>query len=141
MVKKSLTSALIALCAFFVLCAICFSGCSKNETLLLFNHSPITKDTVENNSREFAAGERIYYIFLTKKPLKSDIIQIKVMKMDEKGDYAPTKLIFANRYIMTKDEVNYFTNYVVFHDPGYYSMFVFSDELPHPLAIEPFRVK
>jgi len=118
----------------------CFTGCDRNETVLLFNHNPITKETITNYSREFQAGEKIYYIFVTKKPLVSDIIQVKIMKMDEKVNYAPTKLAFADRYRLSKGQMNYYTDYVVFHEAGYYSMFIYSDEIPHPLAIEPFRV-
>ena len=117
------------------------NGCGKNRTILLFNHHPITENNITDNAREFQAGERIYYIFITGKQLKSNVIQVKVMKMDEKAGYSPTKLAFADRYKMSKDQIFYYTDYVVFHDAGYYSMFIFSDELPRPLAIEPFRVK
>jgi len=117
------------------------TGCTKNRTILLFNHHPITENNITDNSREFQTGEKIHYIFITGKKLKSNIIQVKVMKMEEKWNYAPTKLAFANRYKMTKDQMFYYTDYVVFHEEGYYSMYIFSDELPHPLAIEPFRVK
>jgi len=118
------------------------SACSKNKTLILFNKYPVIKETLLNNATEFNAGKRIYYIFLTDKPLETKMIRIKIYKRDEKANYGVTKVAFTGDFKVMKDQLYYYNDYIVLHDAGYYYMAIFAmNGLDKPLATADFRVK
>lgn len=117
-------------------------GCKKDDSLILFNSEPITKDTVLNNSKEFLAGRRIYYVFITQKPLKNELVRIQILKKDEKTTLAGVKIYWAQDFRLYKDQAYYYNDYIVLREPGMYIMQVFSkDNLEKPLAISDFYVR
>ena len=127
-----------------VICLISISlyGCSKNKAIILLNDYPISKENLLKNSIEFKTGYRIYYIFITEKQLTIKFIRIRIMKRDEKAGYSRTKLVYADDFRLSQDQMYYYNNYVVINEAGYYTLFVYSkDDLRHPLAMADFEVK
>lgn len=121
---------------------LCLCGCKRRTTAILFNSEPITKETILHNTNEFMMGKRIYYIFLTEKPLKSNIIRVEVKKKDEKSEFWGIKLVYGNDYRLSKDQIYYYNDYIVLHESGHYYMFVYlKDNLDKPLAYSDFYVK
>ena len=119
-----------------------FCGCNKPKTIILFNTIPITKENLLSNSSEFVVGKRIYYIFITETPLKTELIRVRVLKRDEKANFAINKLAYSNDFKLYKDQVYYFNDYVVIHEAGYYCMAIYAkNNMKRPLAVADFRVK
>ena len=118
------------------------TACNKPKTIILFNQAPITVDNFLNNSTKFVAGKRVYYLFITEIPLESDLIRIRVYKRDEKGDMAPTKVIYSNDFKLSQEHQHYYYNdYIVIHDAGYYCMTIYAlNKLDRPLAVADFQV-
>lgn len=140
MAKRILTSIFLCLALTFVTLGI--SGCKREKPIILFNRAPITKETVLDNGREFRADERIYYLFITAKPLKSPYIRIQIIKKDEKVEFWGTKIAYSNDYKLSKDQVYYYDDYVVLREKGHYFMLVFSkDNLDKPIAFSDFFVR
>lgn len=127
---------------FLLLCfSIVLTGCNKTKTLILFNSNPITKETLLNNATKFPAQKRIYYIFLSEKPLETNAIMVKIYKRDAKADFCINKLVYSNDFRLNKDQIYYYNDYIVMDDAGYYYMAIFAmNGLDKPLATADFRV-
>ncbi len=118
------------------------SGCNKQKAIILFNHNPITKETLLNNATEFQVKKRIYYIFINQKALNTQFVRVIIQKREEKADYFATKIIYSNDFRLNKDQIYYFNDYIVMDEGGYYCMKVYAtNNLIRPLAIADFRVK
>lgn len=126
-----------------ILCfALCLCACDKSKTIILFNNFPITKDNILNNSTDFTAGKKIYYIFITEKPLETDSIRIRIFKRDEKASLEAVNVVYSNNFRLYKDQIYYYNNYIVMNEPGDYCMTIYAcNKLDRPLAIADFRVK
>lgn len=134
---KKLFSFLLILCLF-----VGITACEKPKTIILFNKEPITKESLLDNSTEFVAGKRIYYIFITEKPLETNQIRVRILKKDEKANYQNTKMAYSNDFRLSKDQAYYYNDYIVINEAGYYCMTVYAkNNLERPLAIADFRVK
>lgn len=130
----------IVFCLILMFCTI-FGGCKKDDPIILFNKQPITAETLLHNSMEFDLNRRIYYIFITQKPIKSEYIKVQIIKKEEKTSVAGLKLVYANDFKVYQDQVYYYTNYIVLHEAGHYYMQIFSmDNLEKPLARSDFYV-
>jgi len=128
---------------FLVLILICISvcGCKKEESGILFNKEPITKDNVLNASKSFEAGSRIYYLFYTSKKINKEFIRVQVFKASDKTHVGGYVILRTNDYRVMKDNDYYYTNYIVLYEPGRYAMQIFSlDDLVKPLAWDYFYV-
>ena len=118
------------------------TSCKKNAPIIIFNSKPITAETILNNSREFKLGQRIYYIFITEKPIKDEVIRVQLSKKDEKTSIMGYKIVNSNDYRVYQDQVYYYTDYIVPSDRGLYLMQIFSlKNLNEPLARDYFIVK
>lgn len=118
------------------------SGCNRQKPIILFNKDPISIENIFTNSRAFKTGERIYYIVIVPKPLEYPYIRVQLIKKDAKIEHWGYKIAFTVDGRLTKDEIYYYTDYVVVHEPGYYFMQVFSkDKLMEPLARGDFFVR
>lgn len=125
----------------FCTCIFISSCSSKNKSLILFNHRPITQQNLLQNSTIFKTDERIYYIYLTKRNIETEDIRIKIFIRNEKANNGYGDMVYSNTFRIKKGEVNYFTDYLVFHKPGTYIMHVYRmDYLWKPDAIADFRV-
>ena len=121
---------------------LALSGCKKPTTMILFNSKPITKETVLQNAIEFTKDRRIYYLFITEKELTTDIIRVELRKKDEKVEFWGVKVVFANDYRVSKDQLYYYNDYIVLHEAGHYYMLIYDkNNLDKPLAVSDFYVK
>lgn len=126
----------------FALCTLLFIGCDRPKTIILFNKHPITKENFLNNSTEFPVGTKIYYLFITEKPLYTNIIRVRVLKRDEKAGNQPVKIVYSNDFRMFKDQLYYYNDYIVINDAGNYCMLIYSTTaLDKPLAVADFKVR
>lgn len=127
----------------FVSTIILFSACNKPKTIILFNNFPITKSNFLDNANQFDAERKIYYLFITEKPLESEFIRVRILKREGKeGISPPVEVVYSNDFKIRKDEVYYYNDYIIMHSPGDYTMLIYSiNKLNRPLAIADFRVK
>lgn len=132
-----------ALSLFLILFFACMlTSCkSKLKAIILFNQAPITKDNFLSNSSQFVSGKRIYYIFITEKPLGTDIVRVRVFKREDKANMEISKVVYSNDFRLRKGEQYYYTDYLVFNEAGYYCMKVYSlASLDRPLAVSDFQI-
>jgi hypothetical protein len=122
--------------------AFFFTACDTPQTTILFNDCPITKENILQNSTQFKVGKKFYYIFITQRQIETKFIRVKILKRDEKANYETTKMIYCNDFKLSKDEVFYYTDYIVMNDAGYYYMLIYAmNRLDKPLASADFQVK
>lgn len=134
---KKLLSILIII--FF---ALVLTACNTPKTIILFNDNPITKENLLQNSTQFKVGKRFYYIFITEKQIETNFIRVRILKRDEKANYQPTKVVYCNDFRLNKDQIFYYTDYLVMNDTGYYYMLIYAmNRLDRPLATADFQVK
>ncbi len=116
------------------------SGCS-DDALLYFNSQPITKETVNYPSRSFAVGQKIYYVVIVPKGFKNDYIRVQVVKKEDKTNHWGYT-IYHSRDFHIDTSKNYFTDYIVLGEAGYYFMQIFDfDHMDIPFARNDFWVK
>ncbi len=113
----------------FVFISVLLCGCSEKSGIL-FNNNPITAENVLDNSTTFVAGQRIYYLIYLPQKVRSRYLYIQVVKKD--NDYGRLGYnLFMTKDVRLKDEeVNYFTDYIVINQKGYYIMQVYSKDNP-----------
>src|SRR5574344_1998727 len=118
---KKLLSFILILFLSLNLCA-----CKKKiRSLILFNNNHITKETLLKKSNEFKAGKRIYFIFMTKKPLPTETIRIKIFKRTASARNSVTGLVYCKEFKLKKDNIYYYTDYIVLHNAGDYCMMIY----------------
>lgn len=118
------------------------TACNKPKTLILFNNEPITKENLLSNSTQFVAGKKIHYLFITEKKLTSNLIRVRVLKKEGKVNIQPINVISSNDYRLNKDQLFYYSDYIVLNTAGDYCMVIYTlDALDKPLVMADFRVK
>ena len=132
---KNSTKIIIAI---FLICLIPFflTGCKKKEeTGILFNAEPITKENVLHASRSFEAGKRIYYLFYSHKKIDTEFIRVQLFKAEEKTPLGGYSILMTNDYRVMKQNQYYYYNHFTVHQPGRYVLQVFSvNDISKPLA-------
>lgn len=79
---------------------------------------------------------------MTEKQIETNFIRVRVLKRDEKANYAPTKVVYCNDFRLSKDQIYYYTDYLVLNDTGYYYMMIYAmNRLDKPLATADFQVR
>lgn len=132
--KKVLWLILLFFCIFL-------SGCKDNRPLLFFNAQPITPQTINHPGRNFAANQPIHYILIVPKGFKNDYICVQIVKKEEKTAHWGYK-IYQSKDFHIDTSKNYFINYFVINEPGYYFMQIFPfDNFDIPIARNDFWVK
>lgn len=129
---------LILTCLFIMLST---SACSDRAGIL-FNQNPITEKNVLDNSSVFYPGRRIYYLILLPKKVHSRYLYIQVVKKDNDYGRLGYTLYWTKNIRLKDEEVNYFTDYFVIGEEGYYIMQVYSKDKPtKKLAVSEFYVQ
>lgn len=105
------------------------SACS-DKAGILFNNNPITEENVLDNSVKFMTGQRIYYLILVPKKVRSRYLYIQVVKKDNDYGRLGYDLYWSRNVRLKDEEVNYFTDYVVINQKGFYIMQVYSKDNP-----------
>ena len=129
---------LILTCLFIMLST---SACSDRAGIL-FNQNPIAEKNVLDNSSVFYPGRRIYYLILLPKKVHSRYLYIQVVKKDNDYGRLGYTLYWTKNIRLKDEEVNYFTDYFVIGEEGYYIMQVYSKDKPtKKLAVSEFYVQ
>ena len=113
------------------------------HTGIIFNNVPFTPETAQNYTRNFQRGEKIYWLFMSKKPIKAKYIGIQVVSTNHKTGWATVSgIVYSHDYRINKDSPHYYTDYFVIHSPGHYYMQIFDkNKLVKPITIADFYVK
>lgn len=119
--------------ALIVFVLFLFTGCTQEQAGILFNRQPITEKNIYNHSKAFPVGSRIYYIILMPKKVESRYLYIQVVKKDNDYGQLGYNLIWTRNIRLKDEEVNYFTDYFVINQKGYYVMKVYSKDNPHKM--------
>ncbi len=112
------------------------TGCASDKAGILFNRQPITEKNIYDYSKNFLAGNRIYYVILMPKKVESRYLYIQVVKKDNDYDRLGYDLIWTRDVRLKDEEVNYFTDYFVINQKGYYVMQVYSKDNPRKTLAE-----
>ncbi len=106
------------------------SSACNDKAGILFNNNPITEKTVMNYSNLFMTGQRIYYLILIPEKIHSRYLDIQVVKKDNDYGRLGYKLYWSKTVRLKDEEINYFTDYVVINQKGFYIMQVYSKDNP-----------
>lgn len=113
--------------------SILFSACSQDKPAILFNRHPISEKNIYDFSKSFPVGTRIYYVILMPKKIQSRYIYIQVVKKDNDYGRLGYNLVWTRDVRLKDEEINYFTDYIVLNQKGYYIMKVYSKDNPQKL--------
>ena len=132
----------------FICLAVLTSGYTgykhkKFKCGIIFNEQPFTKETANDYSKKFSRGQRIYWLFMSKKAIKAQFIKVQVVSATHKTGFATISgIVYTHDYRINKDSPHYFTDYLVIHSPGHYYMQIFDhNQLYKPLTIADFYVR
>lgn len=121
---------LVLICTVFLLMLVS-AGCVRDKASILFNKYPITEKNIYDYSKVFTAGQRIYYVILMPEKVESRYLYIQIIKKDNDYGYLGYNLIQTRNIRLKDEEINYFTDYFVLNQKGYYFMKVYSKDNPH----------
>lgn len=107
------------------------TACSKDKAAILFNKYPITEKNIYEHSKIFPKSTRIYYVILMPEKVESRYLYIQIIKKDNDYGKYGYKLIQTRNIRLKDEEVNYFTDYLVLNESGFYIMKVYSKDNPH----------
>ncbi len=108
------------------------TGCTgADRASILFNKYPISEKNIYDYSTIFTVGKRVYYVVLIPKKVQSRYIYIQVIKKDNDYGRLGYNLIWTRDVRLKDEEINYYTDYLVLNQKGYYIMKVYSKDNPH----------
>lgn len=114
---------------------------NSDKPAILFNRHPITEQNVYDYSVVFPIGTRIYYLVLLPKKIQSRYLYIQIIKKDNSYGRLGYNLIWTRNVRLKDEEVNYYTDYLVLNEKGFYIMKVYSKDNPQKvLTSAEFRV-
>lgn len=132
----------IILCFLLLFVMTAFSACSKDKAAILFNREKITAQNVMNYSSVFRPNQRIYYLILIPKKIKTRAIEIHVIKKDNQYQRLGYNLYWSYSAYLKDDQMYYYDDYVVISEPGAYVMRIYSKDNPtKTLCMSQFFVK
>ncbi len=132
----------IILCFLMLFVMTVFSACSRDKAAILFNREKITAQNVMNYSSVFSPNQRIYYLILIPKKIKTRTIEIHVIKKDNDYMRLGYNLYWSYSAYLKDDQMYYYDDYVVISEPGAYVMRVYSKDNPtKTLCMSQFFVK
>ena len=125
-----------------LLTVIVLTGCAYDRGLILFNSVPITQNNALHDQKVFKVGDKVYYLFIAPKKVKSDYIRVQVFTLTDKYSLGGEDVVRTKDYRLMRDERYYHTDYFTFWEKGRYVMQVFShDDFTNPLALNYFYVE
>ena len=98
------------------------SACTADKASILFNKYPIT--------------EKNYYVVLMPKKVESRYLYIQIIKKDNNYGQYGYKLQQTFNIRLKDEEVNYYTDYFVLNEKGFYIMKVFSKDRPQKVLAQ-----
>lgn len=120
----------------FLLIALVFvmiftTACEK-QAYILFNKFPFSEETMSSTTNVFKPGEKIYYLVITPKTVKTKRLLLQVMKMG-KHERLGYETVWGKQVKVRDEQVFYYTDYFVFHETGAYEMRAYSKDEPTKL--------
>lgn len=84
----------------------------------------------------FFAGQQIYYLLLSKKPIRSEVLRLQTIKLDKKYNYAIEQMEIPYAIDILRGENQHaVSDYIVLRQSGRYFIRIFSmDNLKRPIA-------
>lgn len=132
----------IIICILLIFTSVFFSSCTKDKVAILFNNNPITTENVMKYSSVFQTNQRIYYLILIPKNIKTRKIEIQVIKKDNDYMRLGYNLYWSYTAYLKEEQMYYYDDYVVIQQPGAYVMRVYSKDNPtKTLCMSQFFVK
>lgn len=132
----------IVLCLISLLIMFSASACSKDKAAILFNKNKITVDNVMDYSFVFQPNQRIYYLVIIPKKIKTRSIEIQIIKKDNQYQRLGYNLYWSYSAQLKDDQMYYYDDYVVIPEQGAYVMKVYSKDNPtKTLCMSQFFVK
>lgn len=128
---KKLVLLFSILLVMFLTCA-----CTGDKASILFNKYPISEKNIYDYSKTFAVGRRIYYVVLMPKKVESRYLYIQIIKKDNDYGQFGYKLQQTFNIRLKDEEVNYYTDYFVINEKGFYIMKVYSKDNPHKVLTQ-----
>ncbi len=121
----------------FLTCA-----CDRVKPSVLFNNTPITAENVGNLTNVFSTGMRIYYLVIIPKPIRSRYAYIQIIKKEGDHDRLGYKMYYGKTIRLKDEQMYYYDDYIVIHEPGTYVMKIYSKDKPTKvLTMAQFWVK
>jgi len=118
------------------------TACTGDKAAILFNQSKITSENVMEYSFVFRPNQRIYYLVLIPKQVKTRQIEIQIIKKDNDYQRLGYNLYWSYSAVLKDDQMYYYDDYVVIPQKGAYVMKVFSKDNPtKTLCMSQFFVK
>ncbi len=112
------------------------SACTTDKAAILFNKYPITEKNIYDYSKTFLAGRRIYYVILMPKKVESRYLYIQIIKKDNSYGQFGYKLQQTYNIRLKDEEINYYTDYFVLNEKGFYIMKVYSKDNPQKVLTQ-----
>lgn len=112
------------------------TSCTTDKAAILFNKNPISEKNIYDYSKSFLVGRRIYYVVLMPKKVQSRYLYIQIVKKDNSYGQFGYKLQQTYNIRLKDEEVNYYTDYFVLNEKGYYFMKVYSKDNPQKVLAQ-----
>ncbi len=118
------------------------SACDRVKPSILFNNTPITAENIGNLTNVFSPGMRIYYLVIIPKPIQSRYAYIQIIKKEGANERLGYKMYYGNTVRLKDEQMYYYDDYIVIHEPGTYVMKIYSKDNPTKiLTMAQFWVK
>lgn len=109
------------------------TACNSDKASILFNKYPISEKNIYDYSKSFPKNTRIYYVILMPQKIQSRYLYVQIIKKDNDYGRLAYDLIWTKNIRLKDEEVNYYTDYFVLNEKGYYIMKVYSKDNPHKI--------
>lgn len=123
---------------------VLFTTCGfiKQKAFVYFFDRPVTVETTLSPVSTFEQGQRVYYLFFSKKKLKNKYVRVQLFKINDKIPQGGAEMLRVKEYRLMKDEMYYQTDYFVLHQSGRFVVQVYDPEnLKLPLARGEFKIR
>ena len=120
---------LLVILLLFISCFV-LTSCKSDKAAILMNRFPITEKNIYDYEKVFPIGSRIYYVILMPKKVESRYLFIQVIKNDNDYGKLGYDLVWTRDVRLKDEEINYFTDYFVLNQKGFYTMKVYSKDNP-----------
>ena len=97
---------------------------------ILFNSAPITAENALNTNNVFSLGQKIYYLVILPKPVKSRFIYIQIIKKEGANERLGYKMFYGNTVRLKDEQMYYYDDYIVIRERGTYVMKIYSKDEP-----------
>lgn len=131
---------------FFVFLSFITSGYifePKFKAGIIFSREPFNKATIDNYRVDFYPHERIYWLLMSKKPLKAKFIKLQILNSNSKSGFTTFEgVAYTHIYRLNSDSPYYFTDYFVMQTKGHYYVQIFDlNDLQRPITRADFWIK